>query len=202
MAIFTNNATDALRAAIEIQKVLDEYNAERHLKGRLPIRIGLGIHTGQLIMGIIGDKKRMEAASISDTVNTASRIESLTKHFGVIILLSEESLGRIENKHEFHFRYLGKVQVKGKREPVAIYECFDAEGQDSFDKKKATLEKFEKGLILYLDREFPEAAATFNQVLKINPVDHPARAFLNKASACALEGVSEDWTGVEVMMFK
>ena len=77
--------------------------------------MGIGLHTGPLIMGIIGDEQRMDAATISDTVNSASRIESLSKYYGTSILLSEVSLKKIDNREEFHFRYLGKVQVKGKQ---------------------------------------------------------------------------------------
>ena len=77
--------------------------------------MGIGLHTGSLIMGIIGDEKRMDAATIADTVNTASRIESLTKHYGASILLSEDSLNKLEDKNDFHLRFMGKVQVKGKK---------------------------------------------------------------------------------------
>ena len=98
MAIFTQKPEDALKACILMQKNIRAYNLTRLTKGRALIRTGMGMHTGPLIMGIIGDEKRMDAATISDTVNTTSRIESLTKFYGANILVSEDSLRGIEDK--------------------------------------------------------------------------------------------------------
>ena len=135
MAIFPKQPEDALKAAIEMQEVFHKYNQSRQKKKRAPLKIGIGLHTGSLIMGIIGDKERMDAATIADTVNTASRIESLTKHYGVSILLSEDSLDKIENREAFHLRHLGQVLVKGKKEPVGIYECFDGDEPETIEQK-------------------------------------------------------------------
>ncbi len=83
------------------------------------------MHTGPLIMGVIGDEHRMDAATISDTVNTASRVESLTKYYGASILITQDSLNLVGQTDIFNLRYLGQVQVKGKHEPVGILECID-----------------------------------------------------------------------------
>ena len=95
MAIFPNNASDALYAAIKMQKEVHEFNARRSLLHKAPIKIGVGLHTGPLIMGITGDHERMDATTIADTVNTASRLESLTKYYKGNLLLSEASLKNI-----------------------------------------------------------------------------------------------------------
>ena len=129
MAIFPNKAEDALNAAIQMQRKLLDYNAYRKKSGRVPIRMGIGMHTGPLIMGITGDQKRMDAATISDTVNTASRIESLNKKYATSIILSQETLDHIEDPGQFEIKHLDKVQVKGKKAPVSVYECADE--QDS-----------------------------------------------------------------------
>jgi two-component system sensor histidine kinase ChiS len=141
---------------------------------------------------------------IADTVNTASRIEGLIKYYGASILLSEDSWEQCGAHSECasHFRYLGKVQVKGKKEPFGLYECYDGDQPEIAKRKVQTQPIFEKGLELFFDREFPEAAATFSKVLKVNPDDQPARLFMNKSSENLLQGVPEDWTGVEVMTFK
>jgi two-component system sensor histidine kinase ChiS len=204
MAVFPENPSDALEAAVDMQKVLVRYNEERTAKGGRPIQAGMGLHTGPLIMGIIGDEQRMDATTIADTVNTASRIESLTKYYGANILLSEESWEQCgaHSQCASHLRYLGQVQVKGKKEPIGLYECFDGDPPEIVEKKLKTKADFEAGLQHFFAREFPEAVTAFNKVLKINPEDHPARFFLHKASTYTVEGVPEDWTGVEVMMFK
>ena len=104
-----------------MQQVLQSYNQQRVQEGRKIIRVGMGMHTGSLIMGITGDENRLDAATISDSVNSAARIESLTKHYGASILLSEASIAKLTNPTEFHFRYLGEVQVKGKNRAVTVY---------------------------------------------------------------------------------
>ena len=202
MAIFAAGPENAIQAAIDMQKRLEEYNGERLADGRSAIKMGAGLHTGPLIMGIIGDKNRMDAATIADTVNTASRIESLTKYYGTSILVSEDSLRQVKGRENFNFRYLGKVQVKGRKEPVGLYECYDGDPKELSVKKMETHPEFEKGLEQFFNRDFPEAAGTFNAVLKTNPKDQPARLFLNKSSKYTLEGVPKDWDGVEVMSFK
>ena len=202
MAIFAESPKDALNAAIEMQKAIMLYNEQRSKKPREPIRVGLGLHTGSLIFGITGDEKRLDATTIADTVNTASRIESLTKHFGASILLSEDSLRKIGKEHPFHLRFLGKVLVKGKKEPVGIYECYDGDTPEMMAHKLKTVTDFDAGLEHYLRRSFPEATGSFNKVLKNNPEDQIARFFINKSSRYTHEGVSHGWTGVEEMLFK
>ena len=98
MAIFPDSPEDALLAAIGMQQAITELNNQRISKGRLPIKAGIGMHTGPLIMGITGDEQRLDAATISDTVNTAARIESLTKHYEASLLLSQETFHTIIKK--------------------------------------------------------------------------------------------------------
>lgn len=202
MAIFPESPTDALRAAIKMQQVLQSYNQQRVQEGRKAIRVGMGMHTGSLIMGITGDENRLDAATISDSVNSAARIESLTKHYGVSILLSEASIAKLTNPTEFHFRYLGEVQVKGKKQALKIYECFDGDLPEIVNLKLTTLSLFEEGIQHYFNQSFTQAALAFKSVLKQNPVDSPAKLFLNKAGRLITNGVDDDWTGVEMMADK
>lgn len=202
MAIFQDSPADALKASVEMQLLLNEYNADRQRKNRLPIRSGIGFHTGSLIMGIIGDDKRMDAATISDAVNTAARIESLNKYYGTNILLSEESYLAIEERGSYHFRYLGQVQVKGKKVPVGIYECLDGDQPPVRTNKLETLSMFEEGVEYYFSKDFAKAAKNFERILNVNPDDATAQLFLNKTLNFMTSGVPEGWTGVEVMQVK
>ncbi len=202
MAIFPFNAQDALEAGICMQKTLRKYNEERQHKNRNPIKIGMGMHTGPLIMGIIGDQHRMEPATISDTVNTASRIESLTKHYGASILLSEPSLKQLQDPEEYHFRFVGPVQVKGKEKTVNIYECFDGDSPELMEGKLTTLSLFEDGLNHYFKRKFAEAIRIFQEVLQKNPEDQIAAFFLERSKLNLVSGVDDSWTGVELMRTK
>ena len=130
MALFPNSADLALKACIEMQKVIYNYNLDREKEGYNKIHVGMGLHTGSLIMGVIGDSVRNDTAIIADTVNTASRMEGITKYYGAKIVLSENCLDAMEYKNDFRFRYLGKVKVKGKNNIIGIYECFDGDEED------------------------------------------------------------------------
>lgn len=202
MALFPGNAGDALAAAIEIKKDIVAFNEKRRLKNRPPIQIGVGMHTGPLIMGITGDKDRLDATTISDTVNTASRIESLTKYYKVGILLSEATLQHIQNPEEFNLRHLGKVQVKGKQEPVGIYECFSGNTNDEIMIKEKTLLVFNEGMHHYLNKLFASAISSFQLVLETNPADLTAEFFLNNATRLLQKGAPDDWAGVVEMTNK
>ena len=202
MALFPSKPEDALISAIEIQKKLAVYNSERIRKERVPIKIGVGLHTGALIMGITGDDQRMDAAIISDTVNSASRVESLSKYYSASILLSEVSINGLDDASKFNFRYLGKVQVKGKNNSLKIYECFDGDGDEIIEKKIASLSSFNDGMNHYFEKDFAMAALGFQQVIKENPQDYTAKLFLQKSGQFIATGVPHDWDGVEVMSSK
>ncbi|MCO6487859.1 MAG: response regulator [Phaeodactylibacter sp.] len=202
MAIFPREPMDALRAAIHMQEALREYNRYRQKKQRRTIRLGMGIHSGPLIMGIIGDHKRMDAATIADTVNTASRVESLTKFYKANILLTEESLQRIPQREGLLIRYLGKVQVIGKQQALGLYECLNGDEPAEQQQKLEGLPQFEAAVKAYFRRDFPEAVRIFEALLQRYPNDGAARFFLEEAGRLAREGAPEGWTGVVEMRVK
>ena len=139
------------------------------------------MHTGPLIMGITGDKNRLDATTISDAVNTASRIESLTKYYKVRILLSEITLQQIQHRENFHLRYLGRVQVKGKQSSIGIHECFSSDSEDQIIKKEKTLAAFNEGMFYYLNKSFQNAVKAFEAITEINPSDLTAQFFLDNS---------------------
>jgi adenylate cyclase len=199
MAIFPGSATDALSAAIAMQK------AVRQLNGAHPhhhIQIGVGMHTGPLIMGITGDRERMDATTISDTVNAASRIESLTKYYKTDILISGATLQGLHDPEAFHLRNLGRVQVKGKQEPLNLFECFSGSPDNVVQAKLHTLQPFHEGISHYLNKSFAHAITIFGNVVDANPDDLTARLFLKNAALYISDGAPENWMGVEEMVSK
>lgn len=225
MAIFPEQPADALQTAIAMQQELAVYNQEQNRRGAETIRIGVGLHTGPLIMGIIGDDQRLDAATIADTVNSASRIESLTKYYGANILLSEDSLrqmpgvstsaqidGDFKTPSIFApdspssplnaLRYLGKVQVKGKQEPIGLYECFEGDIPAQRALKMASLDLFRRGVEYYFKRDFHEAKKIFHNITKQNPQDMVAQFFINRIGVYLKKGIEKNWTGVETMASK
>lgn len=181
MAIFQGNPADALAAAIAMQVQAADYNLEREARNRAAIQMGIGLHTGPLVMGIIGDERRADAATISDSVNTASRMESLSKQVGAQILLSEESFHQLPDTQQYGTRYLGRIPVKGRREPVGIYECFDGDPPRMQELKAQTIDLFDQGIAHSLAKEYSAAAAHWEQVLAINPDDRVAAHFSQEA---------------------
>ena len=201
MAIFPKNPEDALHAAIKMQSSLVDRN---HQLGpdSYEMNIGIGFHTGNLMMGIIGDDYHSKPVTIADTVNIAARIESLTKYFGAKILFSDSSLNGMINTNQFDLRYIGNVQVKGKSKFIGLYECINGDEEFIYLKKKASINRFKEGMDFYLNKDFPRAAVAFQEILKDNSEDHVANHYLKKSAYYISNPVSEDWTGTEVMDFK
>ena len=202
MAIFPGNAADALSAAVAMQKEVGEFNRRRELNNQTPIRIGIGMHTGPLIMGITGDQDRMDATTISDTVNTASRLESLTKYYKANIIISESSLQQITERGLFHLRHLGLVQLKGKHEFTSIHECFSSNTEDELLNKLATLSVFNEGVYHYLNKSFDLANKAFQKVVDAHPGDETANFFFSNTIQIIKTGTSENIAGVVEMQEK
>lgn len=202
MAIFPGEASDALSAAVEMQLALLQFNEERKLERKSSIQIGVGMHTGPLIMGITGDNDRMDATTISDTVNTASRIENLTKYYKASIIISDTTLAQIQNRENYLLRPLGRVQVKGRHEPISLHECFSGNPLPALEKKQSTLALFNEGLSNYLNKSFEEAGNAFKTIIDNDPEDHTAAFFLKRTTSYIHNGIPDNWRGVEEMLSK
>jgi class 3 adenylate cyclase len=122
MALFPGSADEALVAALAMRERLVGYNEGRVHGGYVPIRFGIGIHTGPLMLGTIGESNRMDSTVISDTVNAASRIEGLNKKFSTDILVSGETLKNLNAAEAFETRFVGEETVKGKAKAVRVFE--------------------------------------------------------------------------------
>ena len=122
MALFPGESDGAIDAALEMKHKLDEYNADRARAGYEPISVGIGMHSGPLMLGTIGENNRMDSTVISDAVNTASRIEELTKKFAKIILLSGDVLACLARPKSVETRFVAEEKVKGKANAVHVFE--------------------------------------------------------------------------------
>ncbi len=178
MALFSGCADDAVKAGIAMQHRLAEYNQHRLQDGYEPIRIGIGINTGSLMLGTVGGRNRMDGTVISDAVNLAARLESLTKNYGVSMLISQQTFILLQDPNEYSIRFVEKVKVKGKSEAVVVFEVFDGDEPQIKEGKLATKTIFEEGLLLYHQHSLKEAAQRFEEVLSINPTDTVAQTYL------------------------
>ena len=183
MALFPGSCDDALQAAVEMHRQLYRYNEGRARAGYTPIGFGIGIHTDEMMLGTIGDDQRMDSTVISDGVNLASRIESLTKQMGLVIAVSEASFLKLKLPGDFQFRFIGKLPVKGKSEPVSVLEVLDGFPAEMKEKKISSQADFETGISHFYTREFTQARENFRQVLKILPDDKAALHYLSKITS-------------------
>ena len=202
MALFPENPEDALKAAIQMQKAVHELNTERNANGLPSIKAGIGMHTGPLIMGITGDEFRMDTATISDTVNTAARIESLTKYYNAPLLLSGETLRQINVHDKYLLRHLGKVQLKGKYNHLSIVECLNGHPDSDLQTKMKTMSQFDKAMNYYMEQRFENAIQLFQDIIIMDQMDQTAIYFMENALKHLQHGVPENWTGVEEMSNK
>ncbi|MEL6256877.1 MAG: response regulator [Bacteroidota bacterium] len=195
MAIFQQSPDDALKACIDMQREIDDYNHLRSQQGRRNIRVGMGMHTGSLIMGIIGDEQRTDAATISDTVNTAARMEALTKQLGAPILLSEQSFQKLSDPQIYQMRYLGRVRVKGREAPLGVYECFDSDQYAIQSLKRNWMDTFDQAITLYAEQSFAKAIVCFEEILDANPDDQIVANLLVVSKKYLTHGVPDRWVG-------
>lgn len=180
MALFGGSADDALKAGISMLQRLAEYNLTRQRPGRPPIKIGIGINTGDLMLGIVGGQHRMDSTVISDAVNLGSRLEELSKRYGIPLLISEHTFLSLEDPNIYSFRVIDRVRVKGKSEMVSVFEVFDADPPLIYRKKVETKTLFEQALTLYYLEAFPESAECFEACLQENPSDQVAQIYLQR----------------------
>jgi two-component system sensor histidine kinase ChiS len=202
MALFAGPPSNAVQAAIEMQHAVARFNSRRQEKGELPIRIGIGLHRGSVMLGTVGEAKRMEGTVISDAVNLASRLEGLTKLYGASIIVSEHTLSSLDQSAQYQFRFLDKVQVKGKKEAVSVYEILNGYPDEVIALKLKTQPDFEKGLLHYHNQEFTQAAAHFQNVLALDAEDQAAQLYLKRTDYFIEHGVPVGWEGIEALTEK
>jgi len=173
-----NSADDAVRAGISMLETLKEYNQHRGNSGYAPIKIGIGINTGSLMLGTVGGKNRMDSTVISDAVNLASRLEGLTKEYSVPLLISHHTFWELADANKYCIRLIDRVQVKGKSEWITVNEVFDADPPEVREGKLATLTIFMEAWLLYNQNKFAEASQVFQECLRQNPGDQVVQVYL------------------------
>jgi len=202
MAIFPYGVDDAILAGIAKQKLLNIYNAKRLANQQPPISVGIGIHSGGMMVGIVGEARRMQGDAFSDSINLTARVEGLTKFYGVSLIVTEEALSQVADRLYYRSRLLGKAQVKGKLLPLTLYELFDGDPPNLFSLKIEFLDLFERGLGDYIAGDFSKARQNFEAVLQIHPEDKAAAYYQQRSRDMAKKGAPDGWQGVEIMTQK
>jgi len=184
MALF-ENADDAVRAGLAMLDALDVFNQGRTAQGLAPVAIGTGINTGSLMMGTIGELHRMDGTVISDAVNLAARIESLTKVYHVRMLISQYTYDHLADPGVYAIRPLDVVVVRGKTRPVVLFEVFDRDPPDQREAKLRTREPLLRGVEALLRHDVAAARTHFEACLVQAPGDAAAGNLLKSCPSDA-----------------
>ena len=196
MALFDKEPDDAVMAGIEMINQLHIYNKNPKF---FSINMGIGIHKGKLMLGTIGEVNRMETTVISDAVNLASRLEGMTKIYGTPLIISGSIYDNLKTPENFAIRILDKVQAKGKKDPVTIYEVYNSDIPEHYDKKSAIRKNFEKAVKYYQIGEFEYAKNIFEKCQGTFKQDKVTHIYLNRCNHLISTGVDKNWNGITIL---
>lgn len=187
MALFPDSPDEALRCGQAMLRQLEEYNDGRQRAGYRPIKIGIGINTGIVILGTIGGAARMDGTVIGDAVNLAARLERLTKEYRVSILISDYTLYSLDRPSEWAIRFLDRTQVRGKQGSHSVYEVFSSDAPDLADAKRRTLKQFEQALAYYHVGDHAAARSRLVDYAAAVPEDTAVHVYLERCNPLAEE---------------
>ena len=179
-----------------MRSALQQLNAKWHGEGRMGLGMGIGINHGEVVVGNIGSHERMDPTVIGDAVNLASRLEGLTRVYGVDILVGASAAELVRD--EFHLRSVARAQVKGKTKPVDVLTLVGARGESVDLEFLKWLETYEEALEKFRARDFTEAKILFSRFLEFYPDDLLAKMYLGRALEYEQAPPDEAWEAVEV----
>ena len=193
-----DHAHSACLCALEMIAALEDLNRKWAKEGRRPISIGIGLNTGPVNVGNMGSDKRLAWTVMGDNVNLASRLEGMTKQYRSRVIISEGTYGQVA--HQFVAREVDRIRVKGKKQPVVIYELL---APISERQTHATLlAQYNAALDVYRSQNWHEAAGKFGELLAAYPDDGPTQVLLQRCLEFIEEPPDPDWDGVYVMKSK
>ena len=184
----------ALEMMSELQKLQKKWQAEE----RPVLNIGIGINTGDMVVGNMGSEMRFDYTVMGDMVNLGSRLEGINKEYGSNIIISEFTYAVVQDS--MSCRDLDLVRVKGKNKPVKIFELL-GEKKDK-DNWKDIIDSFEKGLMLYREAKWDEAIASFKQVLAIRADDFASSMYIERCKTLKEHPPAKPWDGIFIMTKK
>jgi class 3 adenylate cyclase len=202
MALFGLPAERAVAAGIAMRRALEAFNRELIADGGLPLKMGLGVNTGPLVLGTVGGHDRLTCTVLGDTVNLASRIEQLTKVYRAPFLIGEHTYQSLGDAGKFSIRMVDHVAVKGKQNAIALYEVLDAEAPERRAAKEATQARLSNAMEYYFARDFVAAHGIFAEALCTDPEDSVLSIFTERSQRYASKAPPPDWQGFEVLTHK
>jgi len=195
-----DDADRAVKTAISMIVRLREWNKILFTKGRKTVDMGIGLNTDIIVSGNIGSPKRMDYTIIGDGVNLASRLESACKQYFARILISENTMQKLHGT--YRIREVDKVIVKGKTEPVSVFEVLDYHNDTSFPNLMSVVNYFSEGLTLYRKGKWNESVDSFNKALELNPYDKLSKMYVDRCLHLKENNPQGEWDGVWKMTSK
>jgi len=180
MALFEKGADEALSGAIGMLKRLAYYNAGRQRAGYQPVHIGIGLNSGMVMIGTVGGVNRMDSTVIGDAVNLAARLEAVTKLYNTPLLITRNTLYDLNDPAAYRLRFLDRLRVKGKAQPLSVYEVFDTDPPRLRQLKSETREDFEQAVAGYHLKDIESSLPRFAHCAEICPEDTAARIYLER----------------------
>ena len=188
-----------VKAGINMISRLWKWNELREKDGKPPLDMGLGLNTDKIVAGNIGSQKRMDYTMIGDGVNLAARLESACKQYNARILISDFTFKKL--KGTYRIRNIDDVVVKGKTEPIGVYEVLDYHNDETFPNLMDVVNHFNEGRKKYKSGDFKNAINSFNECLKGNKNDILSKTYIERCNQLLIDN-PKDWDGVWVMKSK
>jgi adenylate cyclase len=195
-----NHALNSCAAALEMQEQLVRLRQLWTKQGRPQLHARIGINSGPMVVGNMGSENRFDYTVMGDAVNLGARLESANKQYGTFIMIGEATYEI--TKDQIISRELDLVRVKGKTEPAKVFELIGLKEKGVSEKKQQVITTFVQGFENYLAQKWDDAIANFNETLKINPYDGPARTYLKRCQQFKQYPPGADWDGVFIMTMK
>ena len=175
---------------------------ERANRGETSLRIGIGINSGELLLGAIGSTKRLDPNVVGDAANLASRVEGMTKVYGARVLITGSTHAHLSRPSDFTLRELDRVIVAGKTEPVEVYELLDVDSEELREQKARSTARFAQGLLCYRAGEFRDARLIFADCLVKAPLDEAAALYIGRCVELIARPPAGVWDGTTVLSGK
>ena len=196
----TQDAKNCAHAALGMRRELRKLNEKWRGEGRMGLGMAIGINQGEVIVGNVGSQERMDPTVIGDAVNLASRLESLTRVYGIDILVGASAAELVRD--EVYLRSVARVQVKGKTKPVDVFTFVGGRGDKVDPELLKWLETYEEGLEKFRSREFTKGKILFSRFLEFYPDDYLAKMYLDRTLEYEQAPPDEAWEAVEVFQKK